>query len=396
MSMEVQISESQLKLLVEKQEQLKLDFTQDVKINPINKRCKVAISKKFMDSPWCKLDRMYKEKLTDELRLRVDSAISQLLNVYKRYLDTGILPRIIELSLMDENRTVNDLELISDYLSNPKFSQDDIKKKLLSLKTVDVMPSKEELDTLLMRARNKEYTDYENSLIGDQFDLQRKSLRINYRCEKDMDEKFFDLIKKVKVDKKDVVDFVERFIKCLETSMKSTNNPIKSDVLLKTNLFVLDNGNKKQVLESGNYEVKKIDPLVDSYLSEFFSIFKETKIAPEKSEYLELYNKIIQVVYEWMKVNGQEYLENVKKGMKGIIFSDYMIVPIKYIDLYWSNKGRGGCDEKRLSIRYKLKPDVNTNSVEVYKYTLGSDIVEEVKNFNFKLNQLSSKEEVCL
>ena len=43
--------------------------------------------------------------------------------------------------------------------------------------------------------------------------------------------------------------------------------------------------------------------------------------------------------------------------MSGIIYEDDLIVPIKYIDLYWSNKGQRGCDEKRLSIRFRIKPE---------------------------------------
>jgi hypothetical protein len=42
-------------------------------------------------------------------------------------------------------------------------------------------------------------------------------------------------------------------------------------------------------------------------------------------------------------------------------------VPIEYIDLYWSNKGQRGCDEKRLSIRFRIMPGVN-----------------EIKTFRFK------------
>jgi hypothetical protein len=45
--------------------------------------------------------------------------------------------------------------------------------------------------------------------------------------------------------------------------------------------------------------------------------------------------------------------------MSGIIYENDLIVPIEYIDLYWSNKGQRGCDEKRLSIRFRIKPEYN-------------------------------------
>ena len=40
--------------------------------------------------------------------------------------------------------------------------------------------------------------------------------------------------------------------------------------------------NTLKVLDKGYYEVKMFDPLVDSYLSEFFSIFKESNRSLER------------------------------------------------------------------------------------------------------------------
>ena len=69
-------------------------------------------------------------------------------------------------------------------------------------------------------------------------------------------------------------------------------------------------------------------------------------------------------------VNSQEakdYLDKVKAQIGGIIYEYNTIVPIENIDLYWSNKGQRGCDEKRLSIRFRIMPGVN-----------------EIKTFRFK------------
>jgi len=68
---------------------------------------------------------------------------------------------------------------------------------------------------------------------------------------------------------------------------------------------------------------------------------------------------LIDKLFTWLnsKPSAEEYLNNVKSKMAGIIYEGNLIVPIQYIDLYWSNKGQRGCDEKRLSIRFRIKPE---------------------------------------
>jgi len=115
-----------------------------------------------------------------------------------------------------------------------------------------------------------------------------------------------------------------------------------------------------------------MDPFIDSYLSEFFSIFKQTQLISFKKEYISLYNELIDKIFEWLINNpdAESYLEKVKSQMGGIIYEYNTIIPMEYIDLYWSNKGQRGCDEKRLSIRFKIKDGVN-----------------EIKTYRFKNNE---------
>ena len=83
-----------------------------------------------------------------------------------------------------------------------------------------------------------------------------------------------------------------------------------------------------------------------------------------------MYNELIQRVFNWLTTNNplaEDYLNKVKSQIGGIIYEYDTIVPIEYIDLYWSNKGQRGCDEKRLSIRFRIKPGV-----------------KEIKTFRFK------------
>ena len=153
---------------------------------------------------------------------------------------------------------------------------------------------------------------------------------------------------------------------------------IKSDLESKNNLFD-EEGN---LIFSGksNFEVKKMDPFIDSYLSEFFSIFKESNLKIHKKEYLSLYNKLIDRIYVWLTENKNaiSYLEKVKSQIAGIIYENNLIVPIENIDLYWSNKGQRGCLEKRLSIRFRIKPNIDV--LKAYRYRGNGRVVGVVSN----------------
>jgi hypothetical protein len=81
----------------------------------------------------------------------------------------------------------------------------------------------------------------------------------------------------------------------------------------------MDNGVKTEVFPSGsNFEVKKMDVNIDSYLSEFFSIFKQTKNKEYKGPYLEIYNSVIRGLYEWVEGEGQEHSPAMQAYMAAI------------------------------------------------------------------------------
>jgi hypothetical protein len=122
-----------------------------------------------------------------------------------------------------------------------------------------------------------------------------------------------------------------------------------------------------------------MDPFIDSYLSEFFSIFKETEKIAFKGEYVEMYNELIQRVFDWLVSNpsATDYLEKVKSQIGGIIYEYDTIVPIEYIDLYWSNKGQRGCNEKRLSIRFRIKEKIN--EIRTFRYKNKDELIPMVK-----------------
>ena len=138
-----------------------------------------------------------------------------------------------------------------------------------------------------------------------------------------------------------------------------------------------------------------MDVEIDSYLSEFFSIFKQSSLKGVKKEYIDDYNKVIREIFNYVKTNGEGYLEKIKNEIKGIIFDDYLIVPIENLHFYWSNRGQRGCDELRLSIRFRIKPDEN-NQINTYKYKKGSAIlVKNTKQVSDSFYRKYNEEIIC-
>ena len=89
---------------------------------------------------------------------------------------------------------------------------------------------------------------------------------------------------------------------------------------------------------------------------------------------------MIQRLYKWLDSSkeAEAYLDKVKSQISAMIYEYDIIVPIKYIELYWSNKGGRGCGEKRLSIRFRIKQDVG-DSLKTYKFIDQSELTPIVK-----------------
>jgi hypothetical protein len=126
-------------------------------------------------------------------------------------------------------------------------------------------------------------------------------------------------------------------------------------------------------------------------LSEFFAIFKQSSNKELKGEYLDVYNKVIDgVFYNIQNSNeGEEFLNKIRKGMSAMIFEDRYVVPSEYIDLYWSNKGQRGCEEKRLAIRFRINPDLT--ELNGYKFVDSETLVPSV----IKIVSPRTKKIVC-
>ena len=317
-----------------------------------------------------------RSSLTDQKLLTdLNRSIETLYKFFNRK-NSGLLPKILELSLIDRNKTINDLKVIADFINDEEFNDDVTKKQLLKIRNMPIVP--DDLEDILKNVREKEYSKYEKEFEGDYFDLKRTALSLQYKCGEDLDNNFLEKIQRFKSVSTD--DFKKLLLKiknCVKSSL-SDKVVIKSDIVSKTPLYVMDNGVKTEVFPSdSNFEVKKMDVNIDSYLSEFFSIFKQSKNKQYKGSYLEIYNSVIRGLYEWIEGEGQEYLDSIKNNMEGIVYENYTIVPINYIDFYWSNVGQRGCGELRLSIRFRIKKEYQNKTIDAYIFNKNSDILEK-------------------
>ena len=384
------LSESQLKFLVEVLDTQKLFDVTDK--DYISKFCKKGEKKfEFGKNPWCKLKEM-RTLVSDELKTSLNDSIEVIFNFYKRPY-TKVLPKIIELSLTEayKERAISFLKSIADFISNPEFDNDKTKKSLKQLGNLEEIPEGY-LSKILENVRMKEYSKYEKSFEGANFDVKRGKLSLDYKCGDFIDEKnFTNVIKKIKENPEAFDYFINTLQNCLKQSFVKENAQQKGDLITKTDLFVEKQGIKTKIFSANSsFEVKKMDYGVDSYLSEFFSIFKSRAKLALKPDYLEIYNAIIQKLFEWCQKNGKDFLRMISDNLSGIVFEDNILVPMKYIELYWSNRGQKGCDEKRLSIRFKIS---NQGQVIAYKYTKDSDILEQVV---LNVTNSNKKEDICL
>jgi predicted nucleic acid-binding Zn ribbon protein len=78
--------------------------------------------------------------------------------------------------------------------------------------------------------------------------------------------------------------------------------------------------------------------------------------------------------------------------MAGVFYDNFTIVPSEYIDLYWSNVGQRGCKEKRLSIRFRINPDLVGRVIPIYIYDRNSDILEKK---DYVVPEVNTQKVIC-
>jgi hypothetical protein len=348
---------------------------EETNLDYLNSFCLKKSQRKGISDPFCKLLKLRKQLRNNELEQSLNNSFETLVKFYN-FKRTTSLQKVIDISLSDENygRTISFLKILTDFIINDIFEKHEIKKRLSQLETTDI--SKDDLSDLLSAVRELEYAKYEKSFEGDEFDIKQTKLSLPLSCNPKEFYTLFELLTLFKSGEKNFDEYVNKMKNCIGKALSSDVPPIKADLITKKPLYVIDENNNKELVfnQDTHFEVKKMDVEVDSYLSEFFSIFKQSNLKSIKKDYLDEYNKVISVIYNYVKENGNYYLEKIKSQINGIIFDNNLIVPIENLHFYWSNKGQRGCDELRLSIRFRIKPDEN-NQINTYIYTKGSDIL---------------------
>ena len=337
--------------------------------------CNQATKRKLKSSPFCDLKTYYDQTPAKEKVLSAILTIHKFLVEGTHGLNRGVFPKLVRIALNTED-PAQTLYIIAEFINDKTYDKDETKIKLKKYKGKDYAPLN--LDDFLTVIRSKEYSQYEDSLTKNELKLTRTVLQLEYNCTDDIDMtliKLLEVIKKSDDDKK-YEKFNEIFTKvtdCLYSFMNSDDKVIKADALYDLESPMMYDG--KPVIVPGDYiEIKKMDPEVDSYLSEFFSIFKQSKLAKtKKKDYIILYNYFVDMLFEWILTNGEVYRQKVLDGMSGIIYDNNVFVPRDQIDVYWSNKGQRGCDERRLSLRFRLKPGLKNMVGYVYEPGKGVD-----------------------
>jgi len=361
-----------------KESKLSIILTEDqIKIlDEMSKRYKSVLHKLCINQkenkPFCKLYQLEKQ-LDDDSKVDLEIAI-ETLNSYFKFKNVGMFPVIVDLALQDEGRTVAYLKLISDFIQDESQDKTQTKRVLNKQRNTKEIPKN--FEDLLKQARYLEHQKYEERFVGDYFDKKGTFLRLNYNCGDDAKDTLFTILTKVKSEEHTLDIVFEKIKNCIQKSLTQGTYYLKADLVTKQDLKCSGD----TIFPSGtHFEVKKMDPFIDSYLSEFFSIFKQTEIITFKPDYISLYNELIDRIYNWLLSNpdAEEYLNKVKSQMGGIIYEYDTIVPTEYIDLYWSNKGQRGCDEKRLSIRFRINPEVN--EIKTYKFKNNEELLPIIK-----------------
>ena len=351
----------------------------------IHSLCEQSKKRKVDNSPFCRLEDLRSNIKSGHLLSRLDEAI-EILDAFFIRKNNGSFPSLINKALEDEGRTVYFINSVAEFIQDPEFNNDQTKRKLIKVRKSSDLPV--DYDSLLTQVRYKEHQKFEKDLEGTEFKKHTTSLSLSYKCgETENTSTFLDLLKKVTNKEITLSGLLFQMKGCIARSMNNGNGFIKSDVKSISDLY---HESKLIFPKDSIFEAKKMDPLIDSYLSEFFAIFKNKAAIEVKGQYIDLYREVIENVFNWISVKGVDYLNKVRDNMAAVIFQGNIVVPIEYVELYWSNKGQRGCDEPRLSIRFRINPQYK--SITAYKYTNGNPELEKVE---MKVERQDTEKIIC-
>ena len=347
-------------------------------------------------SVYCKLYTTYqyltseidKENFIDDLS-RVFWFIRP--NIYDNRVKFHDLIRI----LLSSENFVESIRTVSDKIKSTFGDSDsdsnkpevqDIKDSLNRLRSSQKLSAKE-LEKELNTTKYKAYVLYEKSFeegpfvrIGKIYNLKYKEQLeerglthlLDMAYHKIYGSKYIDYDDKEHYDQ--VIDLISEKLYQAIKKMYNKEDVVKADLMATDNVYDVNGG---VVIPNGGFvEVKMRDYKLDSYLSEFFAIYKYSNLnlKYKTPEMVEIYNSTIDSLYKKMASNEIDILGDLKGTFHGIFFGELeyegkmmpVFIPSEYMEIYWSNRGKiESSNQLRLSIRYKLKEE---GSIEGYFY----------------------------
>jgi hypothetical protein len=348
-----------------------------------------------ISSTYCKLYNAYQYLPSDKDKDNFIDDLSRVFwfirpNIYDNRVKFHDLMRI----LLSSENFVESIRTISDKIKTT-FSDEggdsnkpeahDIKQSLSRLRDLQNLTTKE-IENELNTTKYKAYVLYEKSFEEGPFVRMSKIYNLKYKekleergfthlldiaYNKIYNSKYIDYNDKEHYDQ--VIEEVSNKLYEAIKSMYNKEDAVKADLKATDNIY--DINGKIVIPNKGLVEVKMRDYKLDSYLSEYFSIYKFSDLNPKykKPEMVEIYNSTIDSLYKKMDLKEIDIIKDLKDSFYGIFFGEVehegkkmpVFVPSEYMDLYWSNRGKIESDKQlRLTIRYRLKE----GSIDGYFY----------------------------
>lgn len=361
------------------------------------------------NNPYCKL-KFKLNSLGDTERKDLLKKITIIFNFFTKELNNSnttvfqkIISSILNLDAWQNAITVtaSALEKGSHVLTSGevlKKTKDRVRDALNNLINSNTDISEKSLDELLKNIRRIGYSEYERTFKGDNFDLIKGKWEMPNL---DLDIKsFWKVILKIYKEKTDPQKLINHVVDTIIKNKHEIFETAKADLFLKRSLYV---GEKEVIPANTHIEVKKMDYTTDSYMSEFYAIYKDSALKEklnnldiDQEEFLKLYNKIIDGIYLGLLEQSNNIIEEAENHIFGIIYDKNILVPRlnekgeKNFKFYWSNKGQRACDkDHRLSIRFRpLKEtivgyqyDTKTHSNQLKLVELDLDLRDDEGNF---------------
>jgi hypothetical protein len=294
--------------------------------------------------------------------------IDKLYNFLRRDLkyDNRVKFHSLIKSILEYDDPANTINIIVKFIEDTD-SVDEIANALNRFRNTEDLTEKD-IDNFLRFIKSTGHQEYEKSFYGEHFEKYNTKLVLKYKT-KEENTSILRVIENV-LDGKYELD---QAISLLYENINKNYNPldmIKSDLKCVKDVY---DENGDIIINSGSYiEVKKIDYAADSYLSEFMSMYKSSRL-PEyvhEPNFLKVYNQIIDGLFIRFE-SRSDILEDIRKNFAGIIYDNNVFISSDNIELYWSNKGRPTClKDHRLSIRYRI----NKSNLTGYVYE-GGDVL---------------------